>query len=308
MEKHVQALLDSMVAHDPGRLPLAARYAATEDSRPSALALMTAWRTVTAVRCLSQVVADDQAGTVVFAAAVEEAGSPTIVFGRIKVEAEVFTEIELYLDRSRADSGFVYLPDQMAELPEVWTREIDPSQRATREELVALGRAIYDTDGALEYETADQCVLLEIGGVVFEDAKYLAALQGREVPEDTEPSPVGGGLWPGRPVDPTGGQVLAVDVEHGVVVSRLTVDGYVCPYVVDHENSSCFVPEIMIDAHQRTLDIADLTGRSVLQQMPASATTYEMVRFFGGRVQGMHRYIQLQAAGGRSPWSRTQVR
>ena len=47
MKKYADLLLESMVAHDPSVLPLAARYAATENSVAGSLNMMSAWRTVT---------------------------------------------------------------------------------------------------------------------------------------------------------------------------------------------------------------------------------------------------------------------
>lgn len=302
MKKFVTALLDSMVARDPGDLPLAPRYAATENGRPSAPCLMASWRTVTAIRGLSQVVEDDATGNVVFTASLDESGSAAVLFGRLRIAGDLITEIELYVLRSRGDSGFIFLPDEMAELPAVWNTSIPESQKATHDELVAVGRAVYTSEGAAEYPAAEDCLLLECGGIVYEDAKYLAALQGKEIPENGKPQPIGGGLWPGRPTDPDHGQVLAADESIGVVVSRANIPGFVCPYVVDHENSSCFVPDVMLPLHQRTLEIADTAGKSLLDPMPATATVFEIVLFFDGKVQGMHRFVQLQAAGDIVPW------
>jgi hypothetical protein len=45
-----------------------------------------------------------------------------------------------------------------------------------------------------------------------------------------------------------------VDEENGVVISGGIVQGYVCPYVVEKETGSCFVPEGMIEQHRRTLN------------------------------------------------------
>lgn len=44
--KHGYIYLDSMVANDPFKLPLAEVYKATENSHPAALNMMTLWRTV----------------------------------------------------------------------------------------------------------------------------------------------------------------------------------------------------------------------------------------------------------------------
>mgnify|MGYP000674524040 CR=1 FL=1 len=49
MTRMVDAVIGSMVTHDPERLPMAPLYAATENSHPAALSMMQAWRTITDV-------------------------------------------------------------------------------------------------------------------------------------------------------------------------------------------------------------------------------------------------------------------
>jgi hypothetical protein len=102
-----------------------------------------------------------------------------------------------------------------------------------------------------------------------------------------------GGLWPGRPQD-FKSRVLVVDEEKGVVVSAGIIQGYVCPYVVEKETGSCFVPEEMVMQHRKTLDPKMFEGKQVLKQMPACAATVEIVRFHSGKLQGSHRYMHLQ--------------
>jgi hypothetical protein len=80
-----------------------------------------------------------------------------------------------------------------------------------------------------------------------------------------------------------------VDEENGVVISGGIVQGYVCPYVVEKETGSCFVPEGMIEQHRRTLNPDMFEGRKVIKEMKACASTVEMVRFHSGKLQGMHR-------------------
>lgn len=303
MKKYVDILFKSMVEHDSSIMPLASTYAATENSQASALSNMNCWRTVTGLNYIGQLYTDEVEGQIFVTANLDESGMPTVFFGRLKVENELITELELNIIRSRADSGFVYLPDEMNKLPYGWTSEIPEGGKATREELLDLGKAIFDESGSIQYEPSDDCILMEIGGIVYEDPDYLQTLSNseEEVPESKELVTIPGGLWPGRPLDPNA-RVILVDEENGVVISAGNVQGYVCPYVVEKETGSCFVPDCMIEQHRRTLKPELFEGRNVIKEMPACASTVEMVRFHSGKIQGMHRYIHLQGPGARSPW------
>jgi len=304
MKKYVDLLFESMIAHDSSMLPLAATYAATENSKGSAPANMNCWRTITGLNFIGQCYVDKQEGQVYITANLDEGGMPTIFFGRLKVENELISELELNLIRSRGDSGFVYLPEEMNKHPQGWTSPIPADGRATREELYAVGKAIFDASGPIEYEASEDCILMEIGGIVYEDPDYLNVLQDGDEAEEAKSKElvtIPAGLWPLRPQDPNA-RVVVVDEEQGVVVSIASIDGYVCPYVVANETGSCFVPGCMIEQHRRTLNKEMYKGRSVMKEIPSNACTVEILRFHSGKVQGMHRYIHMQGPGAKSPW------
>lgn len=303
MKKYVDILFKSMTEKDSSIMPLSSTYSATENSIASALSNMNCWRTVTKLNYIGQLHIDEAAGQIFVTANLDESGMETIFFGRLKVENELITELELNIIRSRSDSGFVYLPEQMNTLPYGWTSEIPENGKATREELADVGHAIFNEGGPNQYEPSEHCILMEIGGIVYEDPDYLQTLSNpdEEAPESKELVTIPGGLWPGRPQD-SNARVVVIDEENGVVISAGTVQGYVCPYVVEKETGSCFVPACMIEQHRRTLDPAMFEGRNVIKEMKACASTVEMVRFHSGKIQGMHRYIHLQGPGASSPW------
>ncbi|MCM8711239.1 hypothetical protein M2651_09375 [Clostridium sp. SYSU_GA19001] len=305
MKKFVDLLFKSMIEHDPSILPLADRYAATENSHAAALHAMTSWRTITGVNCIGHLVIDKQDGSIFVTASLDENGSPTIFNGRLKIENELIAELEINLIRSRGDSGFVYLPEEMDKHHNGWTSPIPEDGRATREELLAIGKAIFDASSKVEYEASPDCILEEVGGIVYEDPDYLETLQGDEGNNGSsgprEKVTIPAGLWPMRPQDPNA-RVIAVDEEQGIVVSTAQIPGYVCPYVVSNETGACFVPECMIEMHNKTLNIESFKGKKVLKQMPATGTTIEILRFHSGKIQAMHRYINLQGPGAISPW------
>lgn len=302
MKKYVDLLIKSMVEHDPSILPLADVYAATENSKAAALSNMTCWRTVTGLNMIGQCFTDESAGQVFATVNLDESGMQTILFARLKVENELITEIELGTIRSRSDSGFVYLPEEMDKLPHGWTSPIPEDGRATREELYAVGKAIFDTSGP-EYEASSDCILMEIGGIVYEDPEYMKSINDEKAVSDDSKDlvTIQAGLWPMRPTDPNA-RVVIVDEEQGVVISMATIEGYVCPYIVTNETGSCFVPAMMIEKHRKSLTPEMFKGKKTLKELPASSTTVEMVRFHSGKVQGMHRYIYLQGPGASSPW------
>ncbi|MBN1629757.1 MAG: hypothetical protein JW990_08335 [Thermoleophilia bacterium] len=91
-----------------------------------------------------------------------------------------------------------------------------PGQKATRAELLQLGRAIFDATLPAP-EASPDCLLVEAGGIVLEDPDHLAALFGGE----TKPRKFGekmsipAGRGPGRPSDPEA-RVVVIDEEQGM--------------------------------------------------------------------------------------------
>jgi len=302
MKEYADLLLESMVAHDPSMLPLADRYAATENSVAGSLNMMSAWRTVTGVAKVGQYIVDEPAGQLLVTAGLDEGGSPTAFWARLKVMDGKLTELEMYNARSRADTGFMMLIDEMGAFPEGWTSPIPKGQRATREELLELGAAIFD-GGKPAPEADPGCILMETGGVVLEDPSYLERLFGGNAPtaDSTERVPIVAGLGPGRPSDPRA-RVVVVDEEQGIVVAIGVIPGFVSPYVVPDATESCFVPAEMIAMHHRTLDEEMFAGRRVLREMPAVAVTVQLVRYHSGKLQGLQLFHNLQGPGGGTPW------
>src|SRR4030067_638017 len=88
MKEYADLLLSSMVAHDPSMLPLADRYAATENSVAGSLNMMSFWRTVTGVKQMGQFLVDPVAGQLLVTANLDEGGASTVFCGRLKIEGE----------------------------------------------------------------------------------------------------------------------------------------------------------------------------------------------------------------------------
>lgn len=302
LKEYADLLFDSMVARDPGMIPLADRYAATENSIAGSLNMMSAWRTVTGVRQRGYTVVDEPAGQLFVTACVDEGGSSSAFWGRLKVAEEKVSELELFIARSRADSGFVMLADDIGKDPSGWTSPIPEGGRATREELNEVGKAIFDGEAPAPDASAD-CLLMEVGGVVYEDPEYIDLLMTGAVQKRASDKhvPIPAGLGPGRPSDPNA-RVVAVDEEQGIVVAIGVIPGFVSPYVVTKATESCFVPAQMIEMHNKTLRPEMFAGRQLLEEMPATAVNCQLIRLHSGKVQGIHLFNKLVAPGGGTPW------
>lgn len=303
MKKYGELLLDSMVKHDPSILPLAETFAATENGKPAALCMMTCWRSITKIHAIDVLIADEKLKNVVISASVDENGLLSVFMGRLKIENELITEIELYLVRSRAEAGFWYAPEDMGQKPFGWGKEIPEGGKATRAELEELGKALHDPSYPKEYEAAPDCFLMELGGVVREHVDYVYAINPwleKGIFKETR-NPIPFGIPPTRPADPNA-RLIAVDEEQGIVVTIATVDGFISPYIVSDEISSCFVPESMIDMHRRTLTPEKMKGKSLVKESPATGFTTTFVRFFSGKVQGYNQTVYIAPYGAKLTW------
>lgn len=307
MKQYVDLLFESIIKHDPSILPLADIYAATEDGHPAALCMMTSFKTITGLNKISICAIDEVEGQIVVTSNVDESGMPIVFFARIKIEKEKITELEFYLVRSRGDSGFWCAPEDMGkEQPAGWSSMIPEDGKATREELLQLGKAIFDSSIVSEYKSAPDLILMELGGVVYESPVYSYALNPdafEKEPEPTDPrEPIPFGIPPQRPCD-SNARVVVVDENQGIVVTIGMIEGYVSPYIVPDENSSCFVPGSLMEMHRNSLKDELFIGKKAAKEMPASAITMTVNRYHSGMVQGYHQYILMQSPGARSVWA-----
>lgn len=303
MKQYVDLVLKSMAEKDPGLLPLADRYRATENSIPGALNMLTAWRLVSRVNALGPVVADEELGNIVMTANLEIGGAPATFWARIAVADDRITELELFHAKSRGEGGYVMLAEEIGNEPAVWKSAIPESGRATREELLALGRAIFIDTAAPTPPEGDDCVVMEQGGVVHEFAEFHDLLMGVDTgphaPEDTVVMPYG--LAPFRPSDPKA-RVVAADVEQGLVVTIGMVPGYILPTVTSAANISAFVPASMREMHARSVLPKWLEGRSVIDEIEVMCVSMHVLRMFDGKLQASEMFNSLTGAGARSVW------
>lgn len=303
MEKYVDLLIESMLANDESLLPLAPRYRATENGIPASLSMFTAWRLVGGVNQLGQVIVDESRGNVFVTANVDIGGKPATFWARLRVEDEQITEVELYHAKSRGEGGFVLSPEGIGHLTENWTKDIPEGERATREELEQLARAVFIDTSLQGPEPDPGCILLEQGGIVYENADFLDLMNGDEVGDHAadETATIQAGLPPHRPSDPDG-RIIAIDEEQGIVVVFGLVPGFTMPAVNRAHNESAFVPAAMFDLHARTILPEFLEGRSVIENLPVTCYSTHVLRLFSGRLQGMQMFNSLTGAGASSVW------
>jgi len=306
-------LLASIVARDPSKLPLASTYAASENSVASSLAVMVRWRTATASKG-SYYVIDPESEQVFLIATLSEGPNDTLLFGRLRIQKDLITEVELYTNRSRGQGGFQFDPDGPSHFPPAWTVAVAPERRASRAQLLEVGRSIFDTSVKAP-EVSSTCVIMENGKVVAEDPEVLKSIgptpkhQPAEKkvdlganPDGTVPVPCGNP--PDRPTDKHA-RTNIVDEEQGVVVSLAVVHGVVEPYLVTNPTVSAFVPNALLRPYAHMLKAQQDSGRfhaPALRQMPATAAVAELHRVFDGKLQGLHLLVNLGAPGSVSPW------
>lgn len=307
MREYATLLLDSLVAHDPSLVPWAETYAVTVNSVPGAPNMLSSWRVVTAINQVGQIVIDPTTQQVVVTANIDEGGLPVTFWARLALVEGRVREAELYHVRARAEGGFVMLAEEIGSYPAGWLSEIPEGGRASRDELETLGRAAFD-DSIPGPPPSDDCLLMELGGVVFEDADYIDLLMTGQLQggPDRERTSMVAGLMPVRPYDPNA-RILAIDEAQGIVVVTGLVPGYTSPYVVRDANESCFVPTSMIEQHHRTLIDGWNEGRQVLEEMPAMCVSTQMLRLHSGNLQGMQLFNCLTAPGAHTPWNERLV-
>jgi len=297
--------MDSIARHDPAALPLDRSYAATENGVPAALPMMSTWRIASGVGGRFYAI-DPASQQVFFMVALREGAADALLFGRFASDHRRFSQIELYVDRSRGDGGFMFDGAGPGDLPAVWTENVAATRLPSRAVLMRAGRSMFDPAVAGP-RVASSCRLMENGRLVAEDPKVLQWVDpnGNGLhpnPDGTLPIPCG--VPPLRPADPDA-RVVVVDTQKGIVVTIATVQGKVQPYLITDPTVSAFIPLSLLTPYMDMLQHQLASGTftlPALRGMPASNTTVQMWRIFDGKLQGMHLLEHLQPPGAVSPW------
>ena len=107
------AYLDSLVAHDPSKAPLAANARFTEDAKELRVG-EGLWKTASKLRPFRTDFLDVANRTAATHAVVEEGGMPVLLAARLKVDRRRVTEVETIVVRSR-EEGALFAPEALAQ-------------------------------------------------------------------------------------------------------------------------------------------------------------------------------------------------
>jgi hypothetical protein len=141
LTKTANDYLAALVAHDPGRVKLAANLTFVENAQRVA-AGEGLWKTASAVPgAFALHVPDPVSGQIGFIGMMEESGKPIQLGLRLKVENGTITEAEHLVVRSFNGNSL----DNLRTLRPGLVTEIPPAQRAAREVLLAIGMTYYDS-------------------------------------------------------------------------------------------------------------------------------------------------------------------
>lgn len=134
-----EQFIAALVAHDPGKVPLAKGVRYSENSVPLPIP-DGFWKNATGVRPYRLYIADPDWGTVGFYARMYQNGDPVIVSTRLKVYNHEITEIETVVTTEHLRiAGREDNTDYLGEKPRPeYTQVVPPAQRRTREELMKI--------------------------------------------------------------------------------------------------------------------------------------------------------------------------
>ncbi len=104
--------LDSLVAHDPKKAPLADHVRYTEDDAELPVG-EGFWKTATKLRTVRADFLDPKTGTAAVQAVMEEGGKPVLFAARLHIDDRRITEIESLVVHNRAE-GALFSPDNLA--------------------------------------------------------------------------------------------------------------------------------------------------------------------------------------------------
>lgn len=306
MQKFIDQLVKAIETHDAESLPMAAHYRATENGVPAALRHMETFNCFDKVNCIGTTLEDKATNTFFVALNAAFGSKEGVVLVRVKIENELFTEVEIEVLLSRSNTGFWFTPHDMMELKPLFDAPVPQDKKISREELDYVGHCVLDNayDGS-KYGREETCMLMEAGGVVYENSGY-AKLINPHCPPDAFPEkdirvPIPMGIAPNRPAGENI-RILAIDEERGLVASCFDVDGVVSPYLVSDETSTCFVPETMLEGHHMSLLPEFFEGKSASREMRATGATIDIVKMSGMNVAVLMQYTNMRPYGTRTCW------
>src|SRR5688572_11848781 len=157
----VTAYLDSLVAHDARKAPLAASARFTEDAKELAES-EGLWKTATKIRPFRTDFLDPATGTAATHAVIEESGAPVLLAARLRVVDRRITEVETIVVRSQQE-GALFQPDALAQPSPAMVTAPAAAERMPRDALAEI---------ALRYPAGLKIGSFEKSDVPFAPAAY----------------------------------------------------------------------------------------------------------------------------------------
>jgi hypothetical protein len=177
LEALANQYVDALVAHDPGRLPLAPNVRYTENGVELNLG-DGMWGPSIKLLDYKFYFADPQGGQVGFFGALEEHGHPAILGLRLKTAESKINEIEVIVIRSSARGSFSDVPGM--KIRPLLVEPLTPTERRPRVELIAAANAYFDgmeqgTDKVVPFEA--NCLRIENGVPTANDPKNAVPIR-----------------------------------------------------------------------------------------------------------------------------------
>ncbi|HSC15885.1 MAG TPA: hypothetical protein VLI71_12245, partial [Gammaproteobacteria bacterium] len=132
----VTAYLESLVAHDARKAPLAANARFTEDAKELAVG-EGLWKTATKIRPFRTDFLDPATGTAATHAVIEENGAPVLLAARLRVVDGRITEVETIVVRSQQE-GALFQPDALTQPSAAMVTAPPAAQRMPRDALAEI--------------------------------------------------------------------------------------------------------------------------------------------------------------------------
>lgn len=130
------AYLDSLVAHDASKAPLATGARFTEDAKELKVG-EGLWKTATKLRPFRTDFLDPTTGTAATHAVVEEGGAPVLLAARLRVVDRRITEVETIVVRSR-EEGALFAPEALAQPSPAMVTAPPASARMSRDAMAEM--------------------------------------------------------------------------------------------------------------------------------------------------------------------------
>jgi len=130
------AYLDSLVARDATKAPLAPNVRFTEDAKELRVG-EGLWKTATKVRAFRTDFLDAKTGTAATHAVLEESGMPVLLAARLKVDGRKITEVETIVVRSQQE-GALFQPDALTQASAAMVTAPPAGQRMPRDAMAEM--------------------------------------------------------------------------------------------------------------------------------------------------------------------------